>query len=385
MILSLKRTVVRFFESVTEVDMKNLRFGVLALAAAALLAACGGGGDGNQSPRVTYGKLVSFGDSLSDVGTYAVSGVAALGGGKYTVNGPDGKNWTELLAAQMGVAAPCAAQTGLNANQALIGFPAAPIVNHDGCFGYAQGGARVTDPVGPGNAALLALGDASGALGQLTDPLFNQITRHLTAAGGSFDATDLVSVMAGGNDVFMNLATLSAVIAAGGDPNTAAQDAVQAMGVAGAQLAGYIKALILAHGAQHVVVVNLPDVSLTPFAKSLDASTQGLIQVMSSTFNQQLATGLAGTDNVLVVDAFTESQKQAATPAQYGLSNVTTPACDLAGVLAALPTSLVCTTATVIAGDVSTYAYADSVHPTPYGYRLLAQLVTSELTKKGWL
>lgn len=364
--------------------MKNLRLSWLAMAAAAaLLAACGGGGNGDQSSRVTYDKLVSFGDSLSDVGTYDVGIVQAMGGGKYTVNGPTAKNWTELLAAQAGVAAPCAAQTGLNA-VAQLGGPV-PVVDHSGCYGYAEGGARVTNPIGPGNAALLAMGDSSGALGQLTDPVVNQITRHLAATGGSFAANDLVTVLAGANDLFMQLATLNAVVAGGGDPNAAAQAAVQAMGQAGAEMAGYVQQMILAKGAQHVVVVNIPDVSLTPFAVSLGASNQALIKLMTSTYNTQLSTALGSTSGVLLVDAFTAFEQQIANPAQYGVTNASTPACDLTGALASLPTSLVCTAQTLIPGDVSHYYFADTVHPTPYGYKLLAQLVTDQMLKKGWL
>jgi len=359
--------------------MNNLRVrwrATMSAAAVALLLAACGGGDGDQTPRVAYGKLVSFGDSLSDVGSYAVGFVAASGGGKYTINGPEAKNWTELLAAQMGVAAPCAAQTGLNA-AASLGGPVA-VQNHPGCYGYAQGGARVTDPIGPGNAALLAVGDPQGALGQLTDPILNQITRHLATSGGTFAADDLVTVMGGGNDLLMNLAA----VAAGQATPT---QALTAMGVAGAEQAGYIKAMILAKGAQRVVVVNLPDASQTPSGATQTPEIRGLIQLMASTFNDQLNAGLATEAKVLVVDAFTSVQDEVAHPAQYALSNATTPACDLDGALAALPTSLVCSAATLIPGDVSAYLFADGNHLTPYGYRLLAQLVTNDLAKKGWL
>jgi outer membrane lipase/esterase len=359
--------------------MKSMRLWPVALAAGLLLSACGGG-DGNQSPQTQYAKLVSFGDSLSDVGTYAVSGVAASGGGKYTVNGPQARIWIELLASQLKLDAPCAAQTGLNANEALIGFPAVPVTNHSGCYAYGQGGSRVTNPIGPANAALLALGDASGALGQLTDPLVNQIGRHLAASGGKFGGDELVTTMAGGNDLFMNLAVLAATVGAGGDPAQATAAAVQAMGQAGGELAAYIKTMMIANGAKRVVVVNVPDVSLTPFGKSLDAQTQGVVRLMASTFNTQLASDLSGVAEVLLVDAFTVSQDQTAHPAQYGLANVTDMACA-----EAVPSSLFCTGQTVVAADVSRYQYADSVHPTPYGYQLLTQLVAKEMAKKGWL
>jgi len=366
--------------------MKIVRSWGVPAVAALLLAACGGGGDGDQSPRVTYSSLVSFGDSLSDVGTYATGALqAATGGGKYTVNSASAKNWTELLAAQIGVDAPCPAQSGLNASGPLAAF-AEPVQNHADCTSYAQGGARVTHPVGPGNAALLNLGDPSGLVGQLTDPVVNQISRHLEATGGTFSGDELVTVLAGGNDVFMNLATLEATVEAGGDPTVAAGAAVTAMGQAGAELAAYIQTSIVGNGAQRVVVVNLPDVSQTPLGNSLDAQTQALVNTMVTTFNAQLAQGLADTPEVLLVDAYTQGRAQTASPVQYGVTNVTTPACDLELLAATVfESSLVCSSATVIDADVSRYQYADSVHPTPYGYQLLAQFVTQQMILRGWL
>ena len=110
------------------------------------------------------------------------------------------------------------------------------------------------------------------------------------------------------------------------------------------------------------------------------------VEAMVQAFNAALATGLSGTESsVLQVDLYSTSKDQAANPTQYGLTNVTTPACDLAGVLAELPTSLVCTTDTLVAGVTETWAFADTVHPTPYGYKLIAQLVNIEMAKKGWL
>jgi phospholipase/lecithinase/hemolysin len=38
-----------------------------------------------------------------------------------------------------------------------------------------------------------------------------------------------------------------------------------------------------------------------------------------------------------------------------------------------------------VAADVSGYAFADSVHPTPLGYRLLAQYVLTQMDVAGWL
>src|SRR5271165_1624841 len=99
----------------------------VALLAAAALAGCGGSSSGgNQSTKIQFSSQVSFGDSLSDVGSYAVGEVAALHGGKYTVNTltPSPQNWTELMAESLNLPAPCAAQTGLD-GMAADGFSVA--------------------------------------------------------------------------------------------------------------------------------------------------------------------------------------------------------------------------------------------------------------------
>ncbi|MGJ9417201.1 SGNH/GDSL hydrolase family protein [Massilia sp. CMS3.1] len=194
--------------------MRQMNF-ALALLTAATLAACGGTGSsgGDQTHKVAFTQQVTFGDSLSDVGTYNVGAITAAGGGKYTINGDNtsanaaytGLNWTEVLAAELNLPKPCAAQTGLlgadNASPALD-FNVA-IVNNANCFNYAQGGARVSDPIGSGNRAV------NPQLGQMTLPVVSQVANHLAKTGGKFKGTELVTIMAGGNDVLMLLGQLS--------------------------------------------------------------------------------------------------------------------------------------------------------------------------------
>jgi phospholipase/lecithinase/hemolysin len=197
----------------------------LAVLAAAVLAGCGGASGGDQTLKVKYTAQVSFGDSLSDVGSYAVGTVAAKGGGKFTINGDNtkinpeltGKNWTEHLAAQFGLAAPCAAETGLEGNAAQ-GLAVAR-VKHAGCFGYAMGGSRVTNPVGPNNKA------TGSPLGALTVPVVTQIANHLAVSGGKFSGTEAVFVMAGGNDVLYQLGALQTGATAAGQAAGAAAGA----------------------------------------------------------------------------------------------------------------------------------------------------------------
>jgi outer membrane lipase/esterase len=345
---------------------------VLALLVAATLAACGG-----SDRPAKYGAQIVFGDSLSDVGTHAVGGVAALGGGKYTINGDNtavnaaltGKNWTELMAAQLGLAAPCAAQTGLDGD-ASVGF-SVPVVDHPGCLSYAQGGARVTNPVGPGNKL------TGSALGQLTVPVTAQVARHLALAGDQFGADQMVFMLAGANDVFIQLATLEAGA-------TTPELAVAAMAAAGDELAALVTTRIVAKGAHHVVVINLPEIASTPFGLVQNVETQQLIAAMTIAFNVRLQAGLSGEAKVLLVDLFARSHDQAINPARYGLTNVSTPACDLNRAKNVLGNSLACNGANLIAGDVSHYGFADDVHLTPYNYALLSDLVVTKMAEKGW-
>ncbi len=102
-----------------------------ASAAFVFIAACGGGGVKLQ--------IVSVGDSLSDVGTYAPVTAANFGGGRFTTN--PGQVWVQNVAQYYGDTLK-PAQTG--------GFGVAQVSQLG--LDYAQGGSRVTNPIGIGHA-----------------------------------------------------------------------------------------------------------------------------------------------------------------------------------------------------------------------------------------
>ncbi len=363
---------------------------------AALLAACGGGND-----KVQLTSVVTFGDSISDAGTYKVGTISALGGGKFTVNGPDGLTWTEVLAKSVGAPAQCAAQTGMLPNNGTTG---AAVQNFANCLNYAQGSSRVSSSGTGPNGVALQTAFAEQNLGFMAISLKEQFQTHLTKSGGSFSSTDLVTVNAGGNDAFMQLgavasafgggqaavatgtvagwsqSTLDAVALGGNNAvAAAAAAAVGAMGQAGAELVGYIKTLVVGKGARYVIVRNLGNINGTPFGATLDASTQGLITAMTVAFNTQLADGLSGTAGVIIYDDY---GKNAPNPADY--SNVNTQSCGPNAFGAPDGSSIVCNTTNLIAGDDSKYFFADSVHPTPYTHKLAAATAMSLMVNAGW-
>ena len=369
--------------------LKAFRAFGLAAIAALVSVACGGGDDDNPPPLVTFSRMVSFGDSLSDVGSYRTRVVAeAYGGGKYTINdiaGGTDKMWTERIAEALNLPAQCAAQTGLESSGPFAAL-AAPVTNVPGCYSYAQGGARVTNPVGPWNKDLLLLTppDARGYLGQLTKPIVEQIQRHLVASGGAFAADDLVTVSGGGDDAFENLVTVARTVAAGGNATAAGQAAVAAMAQAGGELAAYVKALIVGKGAKQVVILTLPDPSESPDAASFDQATRDLVQMMSFTFNAYLADGLKGIPEVLLVDGYALFADAVRNPARYGLDNATEVACaDFPP--AGRPYALFCSTATLKPGvDPSRLAFADGSHPSPKGSQVIADTALAAMRQRGW-
>jgi outer membrane lipase/esterase len=371
----------------------------IALSVTIGLVLAAGAIGGAQAAPLPFGAQVVFGDSLSDVGSYAVSSVAAGGGGKFTINGNatyqhpelDGRIWTEMVAALAGLPAPCAAQTGLQGDPNLGLF--VPVVNHPGCFSYAQGGARIVDPIGPGNVA------AGSPIGELTVPVSSQVANHLAAAGGRFQGNELVLVMAGSNDIVTQWRQLAsgandAAQAAGGSGTAAdaaraaywtanGPAALAAMSAAGNPLAAIVQQQIVGQGANFVLVNNVPDLSGTPLGGIQAPQLRALVQGMVQSFNTALKAGLDPLPQVVQVDVFALSQDELVNPLNYGLTNTTAPAC---GPNALGGNSLVCNVFNVYPNvDISHFLFADTVHPTPYGHWLITTRVAAAMVARGWL
>jgi outer membrane lipase/esterase len=395
--------------------MRALRLTISGLVAALALVACGGGdpdvpGSGSPSGAPTtkgaFTALVSFGDSLSDIGTYTPatqvpgSSPAVYIGGKFTTNSATGTIWVENLAATMGVTVT-PAEVGF-AGQSLQCPIAVQVPALAGtCTAYGQGGARVTDPNGIGHAT-----------GALTVPVVTQIANHLTRFG-SFKDTDLILVYAGNNDVFTQFgafataaATIQAQAAAGAitadqanQQLFAAQTAAfEAMKVAAQDLAGYVRTQILAKGGKYVAVMTLSDIADTPFGNSAQvAPARSVLTELSQIFNLWLRDGLTGAP-VQIIDAYALFKSANANATALGFVNTTVPACD-ATKIAALTgnqitdgSSLFCnsTAGSPLNGlrtgaDATTWFFADSVHPSTGGHKVISDAFTAQLQSFGWL
>ncbi|MGD9834078.1 MAG: SGNH/GDSL hydrolase family protein [Piscinibacter sp.] len=387
----------------------------LALAAA-LLAACGGGdpdvpGSGSPSGAPTtpgnFTAFISFGDSLSDVGTYSPAPAQFnIQGGKFTTNGPSGTVWVENVAATLGLPVT-PAEVGFDGQS--VKCPAAlqstvPAIQRS-CTAYGQGGARVTNPNGIGR-------DPATGAGALTVPVVTQIANHLAnpAFGGRFADTDLIMVYAGNNDVFVQFgafaaqaAQIQAQAAAGqitvDQANAllfqAQTDAQEAMKQAAIELATLVRSEILAKGGKYVAVMTLSDIADTPFGNSSQvAPARTVLTDLSRIFNLWLREALTG-QPVQIIDTFAMFKDLTARATALGFTNIALPACDIGKIATATAniitdgSSLFCDgnllMTTPLQADANTWFFADSVHPSTGGHKAISDAFLAQLRAFGWI
>ena len=175
---------------------------------------------------------------------------------------------------------------------------------------------------------------------------------------------------------------------------TAAQNGMKQ---AALELSALVRNQILAKGGKYVAVFNLPDSSLTPFGSTLPATVKPVLTTLVDTFNLWLRDGLTDLP-VQWVDQNTPGKDVYTNPAKYGLLNNTVPTCDAAKISAITGgavtdgSSLFCngTAGKAYNGlragaDVNTWQFADGVHPTPGGHKIISDYVTLQLKTFGWI
>jgi phospholipase/lecithinase/hemolysin len=391
-----RSSVSNFFKGIT----MKLKLHLAAITAAVLLAACGGGGTDTTAVKVV-------GDSLADGGTF---------GFKFTVQGTTSEPlliWTDRVAGAVGAPSLCARYMATSATTVTLN------PNATACTSYGVGGGRI-NPVG-------TAGDSSpfSIVQQLKD----------VAASGNFGGEELLLADGGGNDVADLLGAYLAASRDGGASYTAllgelltpaqvgaaAQAGSAGLAQAGGQymvalanaFADALNAHALDKGAQRIAIVNAPDVTKTPrfqavlagvalasgggsTGQSAAAQVGALADGWVKAFNAQVSSRFATNGKVVVVDFYSELNKWLASPSAYGLTNTTTPACPATGTdSTGLPqyTLATCTAAGLSAAPQpgtsgadwwKTYAFSDNFHGTPRTNQLMADVVLTALTTKGW-
>jgi outer membrane lipase/esterase len=294
-----------------------------------------------------FDNLFVVGDSLSDGGTYSQVAVAGSGGllpplnYKFLTNALDGssKVYAEVIGERLGIT--------LQPN-VISGVPAASVATLNvGGTNFAEGGSRVTDPVGSGN---------NPAFGVTTTPMVTQIDR-LLAAKPVLDKNDLVILWGGANDIFAQGGAVGAGLIT---PQTAGANIAQAA----VELSAQVDRLRAA-GDPTIVVITVPDTGATPGGTASGPAGAALGTGLSNTFNTALTAAVG--DKAVIIDSQKLLSAVQADAVRYGFTapNATTvPACASA---------LTCVQGLNAPADSEQRFFADDVHPTARSHELLGQ------------
>lgn len=304
--------------------LKPLAVGLMVWACGPLAA--------QTAPSSSYASLVVFGDSLADSGNNArlvgadpgqvISGDAyfasrPFASGRYS-NGPV---WAERFADRLGLSAQASQLGGSN-------------------FAYG-GGASGQDGSGT---------PIPGFPFSMRTQL-DQYLATLPPSGGTAPAQSLFVLSGGAVNVSQ------AMEAAAMNPAAAAA-IVDAAARSFAEDIGAMVDTLQAAGAQHILVLNVPDFGLTPRAQSYGAPVAALGSWAANAMNLSLAQRLTGEAGVQVFDLFGTLGRVVAQPSAYGLSNVS-HACGAAH----------------NGCDPATALFYDGQHPTAFGHQLIADQV----------
>ncbi len=283
--------------------LQRIRVAVFAGLALLSLSVSGGPAHVRSEP---FNHLFVFGDSLSDTGNYY-----RLSGGYPPPPYDDGRFcngpiWVEYLASSLGM-------------------------EYRRCDNFAVGGATTG-----------TLNSNDGFAGRNYPGLLDEIATFQSTHRVREPERALYVVEAGANDFFIALNT-------GASPATVIADGVNNTLQAIQQLR--------ASGARFILVMNVPDLGVTPMALGLGLGAT--LTQLTAAYNQALDLALdqlaqAGVPTIRL-DSFEVLDEMASSPARYGFSNVTVP--FLLAPAGANP---------------SDFLYWDPVHPTTGAHEVLA-------------
>jgi phospholipase/lecithinase/hemolysin len=175
--------------------------------------------------------------------------------------------------------------------------------------------------------------------------LKEEINQYITYTP-SADPNGIYFVWAGGNDFLAADFTLT-------DPQTVITTAV-------ANLVEAVEKLVN-HGAQHVVVLGLPDIGITPRVRQLGPIVQEWFNQISQTFNGALAQNLSLFPEAIYIDIYSRFYELINKPAKFGLGNVTEACLNID------PFTL--------CDEPATYLFWDDIHPSTRTHQLIADTV----------
>ncbi len=289
-----------------------------------------------------YDSIVSFGDSLSDVGdVFIATGGVEPNPPYYMGRFSNGPNWLDDLAQKMNL-------------------PLAPILAPGGGTDFAFGGATTGSPDSTNTDGVPTLEQQIGAFNLATN---KQASPHA-----------LYTFSIGANDLFSLVAQVGGNTISTADASTYAGDAA-------AVVAGAAQTL-QSEGATDLVLFDVPDLSQTPLmqqeaatiesADGVGAADQFLqfVYGLSLSFDLDVTTDLQSVEKagltVYDLNTFALIDSVVADPGAYGFSDVNDPC-----FVAANPNHPF-TSGGTECGDPNSYLFWDTVHPTSAAGELIA-------------
>lgn len=297
-----------------------------------LVAACIAPAAAEEKPDLGFEGIVVFGDSLTDTGNFFF-----VSGDTYPVSPPyfdgrfsNGPVWIETFAPLLGVDAD---------------FETSWLEDPTSADNFATGGANSGyDDIWGSTLGLLS---QIGAFGYY---------------GGSFAPDDLVVVWAGANDYLF--ADYSVV-----DPGALVGSVVGNISTGIAMLNDL--------DAEHLLVMNLPSLGMTPLFNSTPYSD--IFNGLSAGHNQYLEDSIAGLRadrgvEIIYVDVETALNEVLSNGARYGFANTTGSCLDAdknwTGLCSFNPDSSI---------NADGFVFFDAIHPTAQAHELLAEFAYATL------
>ena len=313
----------------------------LSLCSACLLPA--------SSLATPYDAEYVFGDSLSDTGNLAATGLIQSFAGQPIANFPDPPSYHDSFTNGPVAVQALATRLGLNADPSL----------------WVTGFQDIHDLFGPGfvpgtnyavGAATAAASIPMGGIPGINLP--QQVAAYIDhSAGGSADPNALYTILIGGNDI------RNAALFGTGLP--AVQNGVTAEIAAVNDLLGA--------GARHLLVVNVPNVGVIPEFAQDTPTDAAAATLYTQDYNSLLATDLAGVTlpgnaTLAQFDLYSFASEIIADAAQLGFIN-TTDRC-----FTETPLSAAATPQCGPDGDlVNSFIYWDDIHPSGHQQALWSQ------------
>jgi phospholipase/lecithinase/hemolysin len=346
--------------------VKKLHVAALAAAVTVLLSACNDEGtEATVRPPASaqvVTQVISFGDSLSDVGTYnpttADTNPANDLPAGLTFSTKPGMMWNAHVAINFGHTLSPNRQVRFG----VVGNGGEVI--ELGGLAYAEGGARIEEDAPNGGVVMQPIPNVGSVPVQLATSraIRTQIDDYLTEHGNAIDEQALVLIQGGANDFFGFLGQVA--------QNPALANNAPAFIAATATAMVTQIGRLQAAGASRIIYSSLPDLGLTPQFRT--TALAGLASQVSAGYNAAVANALSSS-GVHVFDTAAFMQQVVASPSTYGFTNATTPACTsltTPGNPASL-SALICFPTTVVSpGADVTYLFADAVHPTASAHAL---------------